>query len=88
MKKIITPYERLKECFLEWYYSVVNRKTISMWRYDIKDLENDVFFDLLLLYNKVKTAEELGFDVCLYAEEGGLHVKYVKKIPKNRPDYL
>ena len=78
--KRIMPYQRLMERFKKFANEVEYRKRVTMWLYPKDKLKDG--WPLDSLYERVQTAEQLGYDVCLFATTGGLEVKYAEKLPK------
>jgi len=78
-RKIINPYEQLRASCKTWADHVLRPRTVGMWFYDKKKLS--VGFTLDDLYERVKAADQLGYDVKLFALDDGLHVRYVKRPP-------
>jgi hypothetical protein len=81
-KKAVSPYTRLLYDAKRVIYKAYNRKKIGSWFYPKKDLST-VSWKLDDLFHKVKTADDLGYDVKLEATEKGLEVVYEK-----RPDAI
>lgn len=73
------PYQMLMEDIKEFARKVRFRNTINMWHYPKAKL--DTGWNLTDLWERTSAAEQLGYDVVLEANENGLTVKYVKKIP-------
>ncbi len=76
-----TPYSRLLTAARQFDLRVRNPKRIGMFFYPAAKLSEG--WSLVDLNERVKAAEQLGFDVRLVAKEDGLHVQYVK-----RPDEI
>lgn len=74
------PYQYLLEKIKNFCAALQYRHTITMFVCPKKDM-NTIRYDLLSLYQRVKAAEQLGYDVELTATDEGLVVKYKKKIP-------
>ena len=79
-KNQITPYQRLAEEFDKFRHRVRFPRIVAMFYYPKSSLYNN--WSLLNLYKHTKSAEQLGYDVQLYAKDDGLHVKYVQKRPE------
>ena len=82
MSKPVNPYTTLQERFRDFANSCEYRKPKMMWIYPKARLGGD--WSLKDLWDRVAAAEQLGFDVGLFATEEGLIVKYLKKLP-DRP---
>jgi hypothetical protein len=80
-EKPVTPYQRLMNQFSAWANECIMRGRISMWRYP-KDKLSETNWRLADLWERVAAADQLGYDVQLSAKDDGLHVEYVKKLPK------
>lgn len=79
-RQIKTPYQRLAEDFEEYRRKVKFPRTVGMWNYPKARLnENWTLGDL---YERVKAADQLGYDVSLFAADEGLVVRYVAKRPQ------
>ena len=78
--KRINPYTALKNQFSAWATKVFFRRTKSMWTYPKSKLNDR--WQLGGLYERVKAAEQIGYDVKLFATDAGLEVKYVEKLPE------
>lgn len=78
--KPISPYQRLMDRFKEFANKIEYREKITMWVYPKNKLTES--WSLKDLYERVAAAEQLNYDVQLLATDGGLEVKYIKKIPK------
>lgn len=76
-QKPITPYERLKAAFLKYVSSVEYPHTKLMWSYPKAKLSDG--WSLIDLAERVSAAEQLGYDVVLRSDDGGLKVLYRKK---------
>lgn len=76
----VTPYQRLMERFREYASKVTYPRKVGMWNYPKAKLAEG--WGLLDLYERTKAAEQLGYDVQLYATDEGLSVKYVQKRPE------
>ena len=78
-QKRISPYTRLLnqiQQFIADNIKYSHRKL--MWRYTKKTLNSG--WDLTQLWERVRAADQLGYDVKLVANDSGLEVIYVKKI--------
>jgi len=80
MNKPINPYITLKGRFRDFINVCINRRPKTMWLYPKSKLGNNWTLDDL--YQRVSAAEQLGFDVGLFATEEGLAVRYLKKLPE------
>jgi hypothetical protein len=78
--KTVTPYQRLLEDARDFARKVKYRHRTTMWLYDKAKLGTG--WSLVDLYERTAAAEQLGYDVVLEANENGLLVKYVKKVPE------
>jgi hypothetical protein len=78
-QKIMNPYEQLRASCKTWANHVLRPCTVAMLFYNKKNLS--VGFTLDDLYERVKAADQLGYDVKLLALDNGLHVRYVKRPP-------
>ena len=77
--KPITPYQRLVKDARDWVFEVRYAHSVVMFQFP-KASEQDVSYRLDNLYQRVKAADQLGYDVKLEALDGGaLHVRYVKR---------
>lgn len=74
-----TPYQMLLKEVKEWASKVRYRHEKEMWLYPKKYLTNG--WSMAELYERVSAAEQLGYDVVLYATKDGLSVRYRKQIP-------
>lgn len=75
-----SPYQRLLEDTRDWARKVMYRHSVGMWTYPKAKLTEGYRLDDL--YERVQAAEQLGYEVVVVANETGLFVRYVKKIPK------
>lgn len=75
-----TRYQQLKVAVREFAHQVANPKRVVMWTYPKAKLA-DGNWNLADLYERVKAAESLGYDVALSSECSGLVVCYVAKRP-------
>jgi hypothetical protein len=80
--KRINPYTRLLQEIREFVSSIEYRHRKTMFIYPIADLNKGSSWKLSDLYERAFAAEQLGYDVQIKAEEHGLIVQYVKKIPQ------
>ena len=78
-EKPINPYQRLMARFKEYANKVEYRKKTTMCVYPKNKLTEK---DLKDLYERVAAAEQLNYDVQLFATDDGLSVKYIDKNPK------
>jgi hypothetical protein len=74
------PYVMLLDEIKEHCRKIRFRHTKAMFWYRKEALATG--FRLDDLYQRVQAAEQLGYDVVLKAEDDGLHVQYVKKVPQ------
>lgn len=74
-----TPYQRLRANVDEYVRKVSNPRRIGMWTYP-KTRINEAW-TLGDLYERVRAADQLGYDVQLIANDAGLLVQYVQKRP-------
>ena len=79
-EKPINPYQRLMARFKEFANKVEYRKKTTMWVYPKNKLTES--WPLKDLYERVAAAEQLNYDVQLFATDDGLSVKYIEKNPK------
>lgn len=75
-----TPYQRILEDIQEYCRKVRFRHTKGMWLYPKNRLNDN--WNLGELWERVSAAEQLEYDVVLKADAEGLHVKYVKQLPR------
>lgn len=80
MSKRLNPYQRLLNEIKDFCSKILYRHEKIMWRYPINRL-NDTW-KLGEVYQRVAAADQLGYDVMLIADQDGLLVKYVKKLPR------
>jgi hypothetical protein len=80
MSKPINPYTTLKDKFRKFADACEYRKPKTMWMYPKEKLGNN--WSLKDLFERVAAADQIGFDVGLFATDEGLVVKYLKKIPE------
>jgi hypothetical protein len=82
-RQIITPYERLKTACNEAWDKLAWPKTRDMLIFIGKNnFPQDV-------YQRIKAAEELGYEVIIRAKDDGVHFIYREKIEdKDRPFLL
>ncbi len=76
------PYLDLKEKFRNFAAECEYRHDKTMFTYRKAELNKDWSFEQL--YERVAAADQLGYDVGLFATSEGLVVKYLKKLP-SRP---
>lgn len=76
----VTPYQRLKDATIEYIGRVKYPHRKTMWLYP-KDKLN-LGWKLGDLSERVKAADQLGYDVRLRINDDGLIVEYVKR-PKD-----
>lgn len=74
------PYTRLLDEIKDWCNKVRYRHQVSMWFYPKDRLIEG--WSLNDLYERTKAAEQLGYDVVVVANDKGLSVTYVKKVPE------
>ena len=78
--KPLNPYLRLRASACGWARAVITRKRIGMWHYPKDKLHASWRLDDLS--ERVRTADQLGYDVQLrWDETVGLQVEYVERIP-------
>lgn len=75
--KPITPYARLLEEIKKWAFKVRNRHKVQMWMWEKAKLAEGWRLDSL--HERIRAAEQLGYEVTLTANDQGLYVWYVKK---------
>ena len=73
------PYQMLLEEIKDWCRKVKFRHEKVMWVYQKNRLNQG--WPLRNLYERVKAAEQLGYDVILIANDEGLSVRYRKQVP-------
>lgn len=73
------PYQMLLEDIKDWCRKVKFRNEKVMWVYPKGRLNQG--WPLGDLYERVKAAEQLGYDVILIANDEGLSVRYRKQVP-------
>ena len=73
----MNPYTRLQGEAREWAVSVVHPERRVMWRYPKDKLA--LSWPLDELQQRVVAANQLGWDVVLVADDGGLLVQYRKR---------
>ena len=73
------PYQYLLEQIKEFCDNLKYRHQITMWKYPKNRLSEG--WPLLKLYERVKAAEQLGYDMQVIAQDDGLLIQYVKQIP-------
>jgi len=76
----VNPYIALLTDIKEYCWKVMYPKTIDMWHYPKKRLDEG--WTLADLYERTAAAEQLGYDVILKATDEGLEVKYQTKRPE------
>ena len=74
------PYAVLKAEAVEWIAKVHRRRRVQMWRYPAKDIRT-AQWNLFDLAERVRAADQLGFDVALRWVDDGLRVEYVERLP-------
>jgi hypothetical protein len=72
------------EQFYEYVTCCMDRDSKPMGLYTNKTLKEGNG-DLLLLYERTKAADQLGYEVHLVAQDNGLYIGYYKKLPPH-PD--
>ena len=77
MTKRINPYTRLKNLGSEYICELKNPETVGMWTYPKSRLDEG--WSLTDLYERIKAAEQLGYDVKLMATNKGIEANYVKQ---------
>lgn len=75
----INPYSRLLKRVKDWCWKVTHRKQIGMWSYPTESLDKG--WKLNDLYERIKAADQLGYNVILKATDKGLEVYYREKAP-------
>ena len=66
------------------FYDKINcRKRITMWTYPKEKL--NISWTLADLWDRAMTAQTLGWDVIIEADEKGIHVRYAQNLPTSRP---
>jgi hypothetical protein len=66
------------------FSKIITRKQISMFLYPKAKL--NIAWSLSDLYERTITAQSLGWEVKIHADEDGLHTTYIEKLPTHRPD--
>lgn len=74
-----TPYQRLLEDVQEYARKVRYASTTLMWFYQKDELSNNWRLDGL--NERVRAADQLGYDVILRSTDRGLEVLYRKRAP-------
>jgi hypothetical protein len=75
-----TPYQRMLEDFREYAMKVRSARRVLMWVYPKDRLNNS--WTLGDLNERVKAADQLGYDVIVEAKDEGLRVVYRKRAPE------
>lgn len=70
----LNPYTRLLNQIRDFCYKNKHRKKVKMWTYPKAKL--DTHWSMPSLYERVSTAQQLGYEVVLIATEEGLEVFY------------
>jgi hypothetical protein len=86
-KMVKTLRRILKEVRLDannLHNKVVARRKMLMWTYPKEKL--NLTWTLQDLYQRAMTAHTLGWDVVIEADESGINVRYVEKLPIVRPN--
>ncbi len=78
-EKRINPYSALLNEIKEFVSKLKYPHTKLMWRYPKEKLSAS--WNLVDLYERTASAEQLGYDVILTAKDDGLNVTYRKKMP-------
>ena len=74
-----TPYQHLLEDIQKFCKQIQFRHRKTMWTYPKAQLGSG--WNLKELWARTAAAEQLGYDVELIANDTGLIVRYVKKVP-------
>lgn len=75
------PYTELKREACDWIRKAMNPQRVAMWSYPKESLRQDQGWRLDELAERVRAADQLGYDVRLLWKDDGLHVQYVKRMP-------
>lgn len=79
MSNIENQYNKLKREAREWVVSAIGRHTVAMRLYPKDRLSEG--WPLADLAERVRAADQLGYNVELRWSDEGLQVRYVKKLP-------
>jgi hypothetical protein len=83
LKQLRSSLKTLRQDANEFYNKVNQRRKIGMFSYPKAKL--NLTWTLSDLYERTITAKTLGWDVIIEADEEGLHVHYIQKLPTSRP---
>lgn len=83
LKMARSQLKQIRQDANEFYNKVVNRRTIGMFTYPKEKLK--LTWTLDDLYERTITAQTLGWDVIIKADNEGLHVNYIQRLPTSRP---
>jgi hypothetical protein len=78
--KPVTPYARLLKQFIKYCDYVEYRDNRKMFLFKRDELLKG--YSLSDVYERTRAADQLGFDVILRTDADGLHVEYIRRIPK------
>lgn len=73
------PYQILLDDIKDWCRKLGHRRTKIMWYYPKNRLTEG--WKLVDLYERTRAAEQLGYDVQIEANDSGLQVVYIEKVP-------
>lgn len=79
--KRLNPYTRLLNEVKAYVRKVKYRRIINMFVFSKKALEGNDAWNLNDVYQRTLAAGTLGYDVQLIADEKGMRINYIKKIP-------
>jgi len=77
--KRINPYTRLKEIGQRWMFNALNRRKFIMFTYKEKSIK-EYGYDLYPVFERVKAAEQLGYQVIIETRGDELLIKYLEKL--------
>jgi hypothetical protein len=83
LKMARSQLKQIRQDANEFYNKVVNRRTIGMFLYAKDKIKNSWTLDDL--YERTMAAQALGWDVIIKADNEGLHVNYIQRLPTSRP---
>lgn len=82
-KKPRNPYTDLLEEAKQYVRKVLHPRKVFMTRIPKNGIDQRSGYRMDDIYQKVCAAEDLGYDVQLFAVEGSLEFKYVEKPPRD-----
>lgn len=77
--KPITPWERLSRQYHRTLTKALYPRRVTMWVYPKDKLSGEPGWSLTDLAERVRAADQLGYDVRLVWKEDGLNVQYVER---------